>query len=439
MVWSVWNGERNTGVLLRAAAIPAIAYGLSALWFTPSYVKITLIDLNWVSKPGNLPSDIALVIVVALFCYFTRRLAAGRPDREWPIFVTGAAGFLSLYVLGLYAFGFRVAGEPGRLIPELDLVLILACVEVLRHFWQRPRLRVALVLLTILAFSPSIRYLRHAWSPFPKAAPLESVYEYRTAQWVHHHLPGERVLPAGSARFWFDVWNDNAQADGGSDQGMLNQGIPAAMYQILHGERGDLAVLWLQALGTDAVIVGDKNSLDAYRDYGSPYKFRDVAQSIYDDGHGTVVYRMPRVHPGLARLVDSAQIKALQPIHGGDDLDGLTKYVATIEDAGKPEAKSIWRGFDEVDIQATATPGQSVLLQETWDPAWHAYDNGKELAVRVEPLMDFMLIDVPEGAHNIQMRFETPLENRFGQVLFVITILALGIFIYSRTSRSTSA
>ncbi len=444
MVWSVWNGERNTGVLMRAAAIPAIAYGLSAVWFTPSYVRITLTDLNWVSTPGNLLSKVILVIVVALFCYLTRKVAGGRPDREWSIFVTGAAGFLILYVLGFYAFGFRVAGEPGRLIPELDLVVILACVEALRHFWHHPgrqskALRVVLVLLAILAFSPSIRYLRHAWSPFPKAEPLENVYEYRTAQWVHEHLPGERVLPAGSVRFWFDAWNDNAQPDGGSDQGMLNQGIPAAMFQILHGERGDLAVLWLQALGTDAAIVGDKNSLDAYRDYGRPEKFRDVTQPIHDDGHGTVVYQVPRVHPGLARLVDSAQIRALQPIHGGDDADGLTKYVAAVEDAAKPEAISVWRGFDEVDIQATATPGQSILLQETWDPAWHAYDNGRELAVRAEPVMDFMLIDVPEGAHNIQMRFETPLENRFGQVLFVITVLALGIFIYSRISRPTSA
>jgi len=39
-----------------------------------------------------------------------------------------------------------------------------------------------------------------------------------------------------------------------------------------------------------------------------------------------------------------------------------------------------------------------------------------------------MLIPVPEGAHNIRMRFVTPLENRVGQVLFVLTaLLAAGL------------
>ena len=441
MVWSVWNGERSSGVLLRAATIPAIAYGLSAFWFTPSYVRITLIDLNWVSMPGNIFSKMALVAVVALFCYLTRRLAGGCRDREWPIFVTGAAMFLSLYVLGFYAFGFRVTGEPARLIPELDFVLILATVEVLRLFWYRPRgsrvRRVALVLLAVLAFSPSIRYLRHAWTPFPKVAPVENVYEYRTTQWIHDHLPGQRVLPTGSVRFWFDAWTDNAQPDGGSDQGMLNQRLPDATFQILHGDRGDLAALWLQALGTDAVVVDDKTSLNAYHDFGRPEKFRDVARPIYDDAHGTIIYQVPRVHPGLARLVDSAKIAALQPIHGGDDADGLMKYVAAVEDPARHEATSTWRGFDEVDIQSNSKPGESVLLQETWDPAWHAYENGKELPLHVEPIMDFMLIDVPEGAHNIQMRFETPPENRFGQVLFVIT--ALGVFIYSASASNRAS
>ena len=126
-------------------------------------------------------------------------------------------------------------------------------------------------------------------------------------------------------------------------------------------------------------------------------------------------------------------------IHGGDDLDGLTKYAAVVENPDQPAASNAWRGFDEMDIQAAAKPGQSILLQETWDPAWHAYENGEELTVRVEPVMDFILVDVAEGAHNIQLRFETPLENRFGQVLFVLTVLALGIFIYSRSSRAKSA
>jgi hypothetical protein len=39
--------------------------------------------------------------------------------------------------------------------------------------------------------------------------------------------------------------------------------------------------------------------------------------------------------------------------------------------------------------------------------------------------MSFMLLDVAPGAHNIQMRFETPLENRVGQILFVLSALVI--------------
>ena len=199
-----------------------------------------------------------------------------------------------------------LSGEPGRLSPELDLALVLVSIDAFRRAWRHPRwqskaARSALLLLAILAFAPAIRYVRHAWAPFPKSAPVENVYEYKTTQWVHDHLPGQRVLPTGSVRFWFDAWADNAQPDGGSEQGMLNQRIPDATFQITYGTRGDIAALWLQALGTDAVVVDDKHFPQCLSRFRHPEKFRAVGQPVYDDGHGTLIYRIPRVHPGLAR------------------------------------------------------------------------------------------------------------------------------------------
>jgi hypothetical protein len=436
MVWSVWTAERDRSVWLRAASIPLVAYGLSAFWLTPSYIRITMIDLNWVARPGNTISWIILFFAIALFCFVTWRSSAGRREREWPIFVTGAAFFMSLYVLGLYYFGFRVMGEPGRLIPELDLALILAGVEIQRTMWRRPRLRIPAVLLTLLAFAPSIRYLRHVWSPFPKAAPIETVYEYKTSQWVHDHLRGERVLPSGSIRFWFDAWADNPQPDGGSMQGMLNQILPTASWQILRDERPNLAVLWLQALGTSAVVVPDRASPEPYHDYAKPEKFQGLLPVLYDDGHGTLVYRVPRVYPGIARVVEEAQLKGIGEVRSGNHPDDLATYVSAIEDPARPEVKVVWHGFDEVVMETTVKPGEDILLQETWDPAWHADENGKALPVRVDPVMGFMLIDVPEGMHKIRMRFETPLENRVGQVLFFVTIIVLAGLMFRKRAKT---
>ena len=431
MVWAVWAGEQGRGVWLRAAAIPVIAWGLSAFWLTPSYVRITILNLKWVSVPGNFLSLIVMVAVVALFGVFSWRFAKRRPEREWPVFVAGAALIISVYVLGLFYFGFRTAGEPGRLVPELDLVLILGCVEVLRALWNRPLLRVAAGILVVIAFLPAVTYLRHAWSPFPESPPVEDVYQYKTTKWVHDNLSGRRVLPSGTVRFWFDAWFDNAQPDGGSMQGMLDQIIPLATWEIAQGDRADLATFWLRALGADAVIVPDKTSFETYHDYPKAEKFRGVLPPLYDDRHGTVIYGVPRLHPGIVRVVDSAAMNGVGKIHGIDDAAGLTKYLSVVENPAQSEASLTWRGFDETEVEAKAARGQSVLVQETWDPAWHAYENGKALPIRAEDTMGFMLIDVPEGSHRIRMSFETPPENRAGQMLFGLTAIVLFGLLFS--------
>jgi hypothetical protein len=256
------------------------------------------------------------------------------------------------------------------------------------------------------------------------------VYEYRTAKWVHDHLPGERVLPSGSIRFWFDAWSDNPQPDGGSMQGMLNQIIPVATFQVEHGSHADLAILWLQALGTSAVVVPSKTSPEAYHDYSSPEKFRGVLPALYDDRRGTVIYRVPRINPGIVRIVDTGRMKQIGPIRGGDDIETLTKYVSAVEDPAQPVPTMKWRGPVEAQIEApVAKAGQSLLVQETCDPAWQAWEKGRELPVRREPVMGFMLVDLSPGVHTIDLRFRTPLENWVGEGLFALSAVAAAVLI----------
>jgi hypothetical protein len=425
LVWSVWLGERDGYVWLRAAGIALLACGLSAFWLTPSYVRITLTDLRWVSHPGNSWSTVVLIAIVAAYCAVSYRLARGRPEREWTVFVAGVAVLLTLDVLGVSYYEFRIIGEGQRLIPEMDLAVVLAGVEIGRALWAHRKLRILAVLLAVGAFAFTIPYLSNAWVPFYKSGPLEDQYPYRIANWVQGHLAGHRVLPAGEVRFWFDTWADNADADGGSQQGMLNQILPMAIYQILAGDRGDIAIAWLQALGTDAVIVPGEKSLDPYKDYKHPEKFRDIAPVLYEDGHGTTIYRVPRLYPNIGRIVDRDAMARAIEIRGGIDTEALGKYLAIVESPNQPATTISWKGFDEIAIDAQTAAGQSVLLQETFDPAWHAYENGKSLPIRREPVMGFMLVDVPAGSHAIGMRFETPLENRVGWILFGFSLLAI--------------
>ncbi len=106
MVWSVWVTNRKRLVWLRALAIPALAYALTAFWLTPSYLRITLYNLRYVSQPGN-PYSVILAIVVALiFGAASMRWAGKKSGLTLPVFagrssslpVSGCSGILLLQV-----------------------------------------------------------------------------------------------------------------------------------------------------------------------------------------------------------------------------------------------------------------------------------------------------------------------------------------------------
>jgi hypothetical protein len=189
-------------------------------------------------------------------------------------------------------------------------------------------------------------------------------------------------------------------------------------------------------LGTDAVIVGGKTSPEPYHDYGYPSKFEGNLSAIYDDHDGTVIYQIPRIHPGIGRVVDNRAIDSVGKLRAGDDVEILTNYVNAVENANQPLTRVTWTGFDEINVEAKLENGQSLLLQETYDPAWKAEENGRPLVIRSEPFMQFMLIDLSPGPHRIRLRFETPLENRLGQLLFGVSVLVIAGLTVHRFRRS---
>jgi hypothetical protein len=413
LLWSEWSGCRNNRLFLKAAGIVALAWGFCAFWLTPSYIRVTLFNLRWVAQPGKNSSRLIAALFLCVLAFGIRRFGKGRPDRSWALFVFSAAATLSLYVVAYYYLGFQVTGDSLRLIPELDLVLILAMAQAGFWCWKKRAFRAFAVILAVLPLYPAADYLWHLKSPFSRATHVDDQYEYLVTRWVHENLPGQRVLPSGSLRFWYDAWFDNAQPDGGSQQGLENEHIPDATWQITQGDNAALATLWLQALGTDAVIIPDRTALDQYRDYVKPEKFQGALPQLFDNGHGTRIYRVPRRFPALARVVDTSRQAALVPIQSGDDIKNLQAYVDVIEAGPNSPAAMKWNGFDAYDVDVSLAAGQALLVQETYDPAWEARAEGKRLNTRPD-VMGFTVVDVPQGRHTVEMRFATPAENRVG-------------------------
>ena len=426
LVWSLWITRQQKRILAPAIAIPVLAYGLTACWLVPSYFKVTAANMIYVSRHGTTWSIWLAVGVTVVFALASDWLARGKPERAWGVFVAGCVVFFSLNVLGNYYFNFRVAGEPLRLLPELDMIYILAIVLILQWMWDRPgiALRGIAIILVLAAFYTTKGYVRHAWHMFPTWPDYKSRVEYRITEWLWQNMPDARVAPTGSVRFWFDAWHDLAQLGGGSEQGLLNKQVEPAQWESNLGPKGEPTILWMQCMGVDALFVSDKRSQEFFKDFQHPEKIAGRLPVLYDDQQGNTIYRVPRRYPARARVVETATFQSLKPQRFNDDVEYLGAYADAIE-KGPDSAPTLTReGTDAMLVHANVQAGQSIVVQETYDPSWQATAGGRALPIRRDA-MGFMLIETPPGDQQIRLQFMTPLENRVGRMVTLFTLLVL--------------
>jgi hypothetical protein len=424
LVWSFWVTRRDRRMFPSAVAIPALAYGLTAFWLVPSYLTITTENMKYVSNSGGNAWSIVLAVVVAIaFAALTARWARGKQELTWLVFVAGSAVFFSLNVLGSMWFHLQITGQPHRLLPELDMIYIMAAVIVLRWLWNRPGMATRAAVAVVIAggFFTARGYVRHAWQAFPLAPDYQNRIEYQVSDWMWKNMPGARAFTAGSVRFWYDVWHDLPQVGGGSDQGLMNPMVPAASWELVTGKDARASILWMQALGGDAIAVSDERSEEVYKDYKAPRKFAGVLPVLYDNNRGDVIYSVPRRYRVHVRVVDAGKLRAARLHDGPVGLEHLQAYVDAIEQGPESPATLTHQGTDRIEVRANLAPGQVVVVQETYDSAWHAWSDGQPVPVRRDP-MNLMELDPPPGNREISLAFVTPLENQVGRALTAIAL-----------------
>jgi hypothetical protein len=157
---------------------------------------------------------------------------------------------------------------------------------------------------------------------------------------------------------------------------------------------------------------------------------------LYDNGEGDVIYQIPRRYPGLARVVRQADLSAASEPAPATSVGELAADVEAVEDGPAVAAVQEWWGIDGIRVSAEFGEDQALLLQVSYDPAWRAESEGRELAIRRDPLGQ-MVILVPPGAREIVLRFELPLENLVGRVVsgFSVMLLGGGVWVDGRRGR----
>jgi hypothetical protein len=423
LVWAIWITHQDHWIWIRAAGIGVLSYGLTAFWLVPSYFRITSDNLKLVAHSGNSWSVFVAAVVLALFLLLSTVAARKQPERAYPVFIWGSLVFFTLNVAGFYLLGFRIAGEPMRLIPELDLVIILTAAMVARQLWASTKtqaVRWAIALSIVIALAPARHYVRHAWSYFVPEPAYEQRVEYRMTDWIHRNAPNARSFVTGTVRFWFDTWHDLAQVGGGSEQGILNQTSMLAQWEVGAAPDPRASVLWLRAFGADLIYVNDKQSQEPYHDYPFPEKFSGVLPVAFADGQGNRIYQVSRKYPGIGHVIRRAEILALKPARNPSDIENLQPYVDAIEKGPDAPASVVWEGADALNIHSRFSEGESLLLQISYDPNWKAEANGKPLPIRKDPFGQ-MLVDTQPGDYEVRMTFPVPFENQVGRVITALT------------------
>jgi uncharacterized membrane protein YfhO len=104
----------------------------------------------------------------------------------------------------------------------------------------------------------------------------------------------------------------------------------------------------------------------------------------------------------------------------------LRAYVDVVEHGPDSPVTLERQGTDAMLVRARVAPGQAILVQESYDPAWQAWSNGQRLPIHVDA-MGFMVVEAPPGEHRVLLAFAMPFENRVGWVLTAISLLLLAL------------
>lgn len=441
VLWSVWITHQDNRAFLRSAVIIGVSYGLTAFWLVPSYIRVTLENMRFVSERGNRWSIWVFLVLAIVYMKLTEKWAKGERQKIWAVFLWGALIQFFLNVIGNYYLKFRIIGEPTRMIPELDLVILLAFAEIVRRIWsgeapfgwlRNPRARVAVAVLVILVcLWPGRKYVRRAWKPYVRYPNYKERVEYRVTEWMARNMPDARAYTTGTVRFWYNTWHDLAQLGGGSEQGLLNPVSMPATWHLGLNPNGEEGMIWLQCTGVDAAIVHDQTSEEHYHDIQHPKKWNGIMPLVWEDGKGNFIYQVPRRYRSLARVVDRAGLEALGTLPEDPAMDQLRSLADLLERGPDAPTKSRWETTDRLRLEAPVDAGQSVFVQVSYDKSWRAFANGKEIPV-ARAQLGFIRLDPPAGYQDIVLEFQLPRENQVGRILTVLTMLSVIAMVWQR-------
>jgi len=418
--------------------IGAAPYCLAMPWMPPS--TIAVLQRNAQTANGDYSNAYryawlwgpATLVALAAMKMLVRRSARHLQ------FAVLFAFLMMLVALADEWWGIAIVPMAARYHLEMEMALAML-VAIVAHAMLRNRPRwiaiVSMVALLAALILPVRMERRHARDYLLLPQDIHSTIEWKTAQWLNQHWTGERVMIPGSSAFWLTAFSDTPQL-WGFDQALTDYAMRGAEYAIYHGEPAGPhnaadAVLWLKALGVQAVGVSGPSSTEFYKPFQSPKKFEGVLEPLWRGSNDDVIYRVcgGRVGRGpesLARVIPRSALVARAPVEGLD-IDPLRPYVAALDDVRMPRAEFRWSSMHSADITTNLQAGQVISVQMAWHQGWRAMANGRPTPI-LRDAIGLMYIDPADpGPCKIEMIYDGGVEMRAARFISPFTAFLLAV------------
>ena len=365
------------------ALIAVSAYLLSCPWIPPSTIRV--VAENGPVAQGDFRADmrqfplrlLVLAAVVAL---------AKLGFKKWRTPAIIQFGVFLLLVPGSFPLLFDWAHVaflplPHRYMWEMDFAIcLLAAALAAAALRKTPSwVTYAVLSLGLLCSAYQLRAYRRYSTALIKPIDMTATIEYKTANWLKHNYPANRVFAIGSVAYWLNNFSDVPQASGGFEFGTPNAQDRTALKIVSETDSPETTLLWLRALGADLAVVGGPHTQAPFRVFNNPQRFDRFAQKIWSDGDD-FIYLIPRRSRSLAHVVRRG------------DTSEMARYVSALEDASLPAASFSWQSNHSAVVTANVPVGDVISVQITYHPGWHAAVNGSPLRAEKDGL-GFMTIE----------------------------------------------
>ena len=419
--------------LLTMSSVAIAAYCLAMPWTAPSVIAATQFNSKTLGGDFRLTYlTLPKWLLAATAVLFLLKFAARKLTRELQF----AIFFVFLIASIVFPFAWRgisAVPQPTRYHLELEMAIsLLIPIAAAGFLKSRPAIAgITIALLCLALVFPLRASRRYARDVLIRPIDITTTTEWKLAQWLNHEWTGGRVMMTGSVAYWLTAFSDVPQKNGGTEQGVVAYAARLAEYGIYYGapyasgHNGEFSVLWLKALGTQAVGVSGPASGEQYHPFLDPHQFDGLLPPVYESA-GDTIYRVRTRPTSLAHVVPEQSLVARMP-ENGIDVDPLRPYVAALENSALPDAQFQWTSLHSAHITADLAPDQVLSVQIPWHKGWHSSFPIQHSSFPIQrDALGLMYLKPARSGHlEFDLTFDGGLEAQIARFLSAATALLL--------------